>query len=100
MKVPDYSYQEGNCMINIVAIRDIYYVFKIALFPLKLKRITGTETDNILMYNALLRNVLKIFQLAKEHVSHNTTLKANQSFGDTGYFEKMWITLAEKINAT
>jgi hypothetical protein len=33
-------------------------------------------------------------------VSQNTTARANESFDEEIYFEQIWATLVEKINAT
>jgi hypothetical protein len=52
------------------------------------------------MFNAELWRVLKIFQSGEGKVFYNTTVKANPSLDEEGYFEQIWATLVEKINVT
>jgi len=42
----------------------------------------------------------KIFQYPGDPEPNITTLMAKRSYGNTQYFEQIWITLAEKINVT
>jgi hypothetical protein len=41
-----------------------------------------------------------MFQFSKKHMAYNRTVQAVRSLDDEAYFEKIWSTLAEKINVT